>query len=68
MKTFGQVLEMADALSPEEQENLVSILQKRMREQRRAELVQAVKHARKEFKAGRLRSATAAEIVKKILG
>jgi phage-related baseplate assembly protein len=67
MKTFGQVLEEADALSPEEQESLVSILQRRLREQRRAELVRTVKEARKEFKAGRVRPASAAEITKKIL-
>ena len=67
MKTFGQVLEFADALSPEEKESLVSILQRRLREQRRAELVKTVKEARKEYKAGRVRPALPGEIVKKIL-
>jgi len=67
VKTFGQVLEEADALSPEEQESLVSILQRRLREQRRAELISGVKDARKEFKAGRVRPASPAEIMKKIL-
>jgi len=67
MKTFSQVLEWADALSLEEQESLVSILQRRLREQRRAELVEAVKAARQEFKAGRCRPASPAEIAKKIL-
>ncbi len=67
MKTFGQVLEGADGLSPEEQENLVSILQRRLREQRRAELVKAVKEARAQFKAGKCRPASPAEIMKKIL-
>jgi hypothetical protein len=67
MKTFGQVLEWADELPLEEQESLVSILQRRLREQRRAELVQAVKEARKEFRAGRCRPASPAGIMKKIL-
>jgi len=67
MKTFSQVLEEADALSRDEQESLVSILQRRLREQRRAELISTVKNARKEFKAGRLRPASPAEIMKKIL-
>ncbi len=67
MKTFGQVLEEADALSPEEQENLVSILQQRLREQRRVELFKTVKAARAELKAGKCRPATPAEIMKKIL-
>jgi len=51
----------------EEQENLVSILQRRLAEERRLRLVDAVKEARAEFKAGRCRPATPAEIVKKIL-
>jgi len=67
MKTFGQVLDWADALSLEEQESLVSILQRRLREQRRAELVKVVKEARAEFKAGKCRPALPAEIMKKIL-
>jgi hypothetical protein len=67
MKTFGQVLEEADALSLEEQESLVAILQRRLREQRRAELVKAVKEARAEFKAGRCRPATPGDILKKIV-
>ena len=67
MKTFGQVLEWADALSLEEQESLVDVLQRRLKEQRRAELVKAVKEARKEFKTGRCRPASPAEIIKKIL-
>ena len=67
MKTFGQVLEWADALSLEEQESLVDVLQRRLREQRRAELVKAVKEARKEFKAGHCRPASPGEIIKKIL-
>jgi len=67
MKTFGQVLEEADALSRDEQESLVSILQRRLREQRRAELISGVKEARKEFKAGRIRSASPREIMRKIL-
>jgi len=67
MKTFSQVLEEADALSLEEQESLVSILQRRLREQRRAELVKAVKEARAEFKAGTCRPATPADIMKKVL-
>ena len=67
MKTFGQVLESADDLSLEEQESLVSILQRRLSEQRRSELVKAVKEAREEFKAGRCRPASPSEIVKKIL-
>ena len=66
MNTFGQVLEWADTLSVEDKENLLAILQRRLREQRRAELADAVKAARQEFKAGRCRPASPAEIMKKI--
>lgn len=66
MKTFGQVLEWADELSPDEQESLVSILQRRLREQRRAELVAAVREARREFSSGRCRPASPSQIMKKI--
>jgi hypothetical protein len=38
MKTFGDVLESVETLSLEEQESLVSILQRRLRERRRDEL------------------------------
>jgi hypothetical protein len=67
MKTFGQVLDWADGLTLDEQENLVSILQRRMADRRRAELARAVKEAREEFKSGRVRPATAAEILKRIV-
>lgn len=67
MKTFGQVLESAEELSLDEKEDLVSILRRRMAEERRAELIKAVKEARQEFKAGRCHSASPDEILKKIL-
>lgn len=67
MKTFAQVLEEADALSLDEQEDLVSILQRRLREQRRGELIKTVDEARKEFKAGRVRPGSPSEIMRKIV-
>lgn len=67
MKTFAQVVEMADGLSLDEKENLVDIVQRRLAEQRRAELVEAVKQARQEHKSGRCRPASPKEIMKKIL-
>jgi hypothetical protein len=67
MKTFGQVLESADELSLEERESLVMILQRRVAEQRRAQLVEVVKEARREFKDGRCRTASADQIVKRLI-
>ena len=66
MKTFGQVLDSADELTLEEQESLVSVLQRRVIERRRAELIRDVKEARQEFKAGKVRPTSVAEILKRI--
>ena len=67
MTKYAQVLDSADGLAIEEQESLVQVLQHRLAERRRAELVEAVKSARREFKEGRCRLATPAQILKRIL-
>jgi hypothetical protein len=67
MTKFAQVLDSADGLAIEEQESLVEVLQHRLAEHRREELVTAVKSARREFKEGRCRTATPAQIIKRIL-
>jgi len=64
---FGEVLEAADSLSLDEQETLIDILQRRMIQQRRAELAQDIQAARKEFQAGHCQPATPSEIMKDIL-
>lgn len=64
---FGEVLEAADSLSLDEQETLIEILQRRMIQQRRAELAQDIQAARKEFQAGKCQPATPSEIMKDIL-
>ncbi len=67
MTKFAQVLDSADGLAIEDQESLVEVLQHRVAERRRAELVEAMKSARREFKAGKCRPATPAQIIKRIL-
>ena len=66
MKTFADVIESVATLSLDEQEDLVSIVQRRLREQRRAELVRTVETARKEFSRGRSRPELSEEIMRKI--
>jgi hypothetical protein len=44
----------------------VDVLQHRLAEHRRAELVAAVKSARREFKQGRCRPAAPAQIIKRL--
>ena len=67
MTKFAQVLDSADGLAIEEQESLVEVLQHRLAERRRDELVEAVRSARREFRQGRCRAATPVQIIKRIL-
>ena len=67
MTKYAQVLDSADGLAIEDQESLVEVLQHRVAERRRAELIEAVKSARRECKAGKCRPATPAQIIKRIL-
>jgi len=65
--SFGEVLELADKLSLDEQQSLMEILQQRMREQRRIEIAKNIQAARKEFQQGHCQPATPQEIMKDIL-
>ena len=67
MKSYSQVLDSIEALPEDQQESLMDVVRKRLAERRRAALVTAVGEARKEFKSGKLRPATPAEIMRKIL-
>jgi hypothetical protein len=67
MKSYGQVLDSIEALPEEQQESLVDIVHKRLAERRRATLVKSVSVARREFKSGKLRPASPAEIMRKVL-
>ena len=65
--TFATILDAADQLPLEDQENLIDILQKRLRDHRRAELVQEVQQAQQEFAQGQCKIATPQQIIEKIL-
>jgi hypothetical protein len=67
MKSYGQLLDSIEALPEDQQESLMDIVRKRLAERRRGALVKSVAEARKEFKSGKLRPATPAEIMRKIL-
>lgn len=49
---FAKILEAADRLLPEDQEDLIHILQNRLRDRRRAELIKDVQAAQQEFALG----------------
>jgi len=67
MKTFAQVLDLADELGIEEQESLVEVLQRRLTERRRESLIEEVNLAQREFEKGTCRPANPKQIVKRIL-
>ncbi len=64
---FGDILEQAETWSLDDQEALVEVLQNRMRDRRRAELVKDVQEAVAEFQAGGSTPVTAKELVQEIL-
>ncbi len=64
---FGEVLETIDTFSLEDQETLKEILQHRITERRRGELVQDIQQAQQEFEAGHCRSTTPEELMQEIV-
>jgi hypothetical protein len=64
---FGEVLEAADRLSQEEQEELIAILHRRLADAARRRLVADVQEARQEFAEGRCSPATPDELMREIL-
>lgn len=68
MTTFSDILDAADGLSVDEQVTLLEILQRRIAERNRAELVRDVAEAREEYASGNARPASAKEIVEEARG
>lgn len=64
---FREVLEAADHLSPDEQEELVAILHRRLAHAARQRLAAEVQEARQEFAEGRCSPATPGELMSEIL-
>lgn len=61
---FCEIVEAADQLSMDEQEELISIMRRRLAERGRERVVEAVAQARREFAAGQCKVMTPAEIVR----
>ncbi len=64
---FGEVLEAADRLSRDEQEELIAILNRRLAQAARQRLAAEVAEARREFAEGRCSPATPDELMREIL-
>ena len=65
--TFAEILEAAEQLPLEDQENLINILQNRLRDQKRTELVRDVQEAQQEFAQGQCQPLTPEQIMEEIL-
>jgi hypothetical protein len=64
---FAEVLEAADHLPQDEQEELIAILHRRLAQAARKRLAAEVQEARQEFAEGRCSPATSNEIMLEIL-
>ncbi|MDZ8258719.1 hypothetical protein [Nostoc sp. ChiQUE01b] len=61
--TFQKVIEAVEALDPEAQAILVDIIQKRLKQQRRDDLLKAVAEAREAYAKGEVHSGTVADLM-----
>ncbi len=66
--TFDDILDAAEKLPPEDQENLIYILQSRLRDKHRDERIRDVKEAQQEFAEGKCQPVTPEELMEEILG
>ena len=64
---FGDVVEAADHLSREEQEELIAILHRRLAQAARQRLAAEIQEARQEFAEGRCSPATPDELMPEIM-
>ena len=66
MPSFAQTLDVIESLPVEEQEDVLEILQRRLVERRRVELIATVKQSRKEFAAGKCKPASVTAIMRQV--
>ena len=64
---FGEVLEAAEQLSPDEQKELAAILNRRLAQAARHRVAAEIQEARQEFAAGRCVPATPDELMREII-
>jgi len=64
---FGEVLEAADHLSQEEQEELIAILHRRLVQAARQRLAAEIQEPRQEFAKGQCQPASADDLMREII-
>jgi hypothetical protein len=67
LATFADLIEAAEQLPIEEQEDLVHILKNRLCDRKRAELIKDVAEAQQEFAQGKCKPLTPEQIMEEIL-
>ena len=60
---FQEVIEMVESLPNEEQEQLMTIIQNRLREKRRKKLIEAVNESRQAFAKGDVKKGTVSDLM-----
>jgi len=66
MTSFAHALDVIESLTVDEQEDVLEVMQRRLAERRRAELIATVKQSRKEFAAGKCKPASVAAIMRQV--
>lgn len=61
--TLQKAIEVVESLSIEEQAILIDVIQKRLKQQRRDEILQAVAESRQEYAEGKVRSGSVADLL-----
>jgi hypothetical protein len=64
---FAEIIEAVDRLPVEAREDLIHILQNRLRDRRRADLVRDVREAQREFDQGKCQLVTPEQLMEEIL-
>lgn len=64
---FTKILDAADQLLLEDQEDLIHILQNRLRDRRRAELLKDVQESQQEFALGQCKPVTPEQLMEELL-
>jgi hypothetical protein len=63
---FQEVIEMVEALPPDDQELLVEIIRRRLIQQRRGEIAAEVQEARRAYQQGEVRRGTVARLLREL--
>ncbi|NJM70637.1 MAG: hypothetical protein HC862_10610 [Scytonema sp. RU_4_4] len=63
ISNFAKVLESVEALSPDEQEALIELVQRRLAERRREEIAANIAQAQVEYQSGEVFRGTVEEVI-----